>query len=211
MRLSCPPVRLTLSALSGLMRLLRLLLTLVTTWHMLACAYWAVSRLEGFCEYGIDEHPRDSSGASDPYNVLGGTELEPNGFTECSGSSWAPYVGLHDYSLQTQYSAAFFWAVMTTTGVGRDVAPQTDTQIGFTIVVICMGLLLNAFIIGSISTAVATLDATSIKRAQRMESVNSYLTSKNLPSRLRYEIQECVRASCSACFVALNAIRLIVS
>lgn len=41
---------------------------------------------------------------------------------------------------------------------------------------------------GSISSAIATIDATSIKRSQRLEEVMHYLRSKHVPSRLRFEV-----------------------
>jgi hypothetical protein len=73
--------------------------------------------------------------------------------------------------------------------VGRDISPQTNLEVGFTVFVISLGMIVNAFIIGSISTAITMLDARRIKRSSRIEQVTGYLRRKSVPMQLRYEIQ----------------------
>ena len=51
----------------------------------------------------------------------------------------------------TQYLQALFWAIVVTTGVGRDVVPHTEVETCFTIFVIVLGVILYAFILGSFS------------------------------------------------------------
>ena len=101
--------------------------------------------------------------------------------------------GIEREPLDVQYIQSFFWAVMVTSGIGYDVAPQTNIEAVFTILVIMVGIIMYAAIIGSISSAIATLDATSIRRSQRLEEVTTYLRAKHVPARLRYEISDFYR------------------
>jgi hypothetical protein len=46
-------------------------------------------------------------------------------------NSWSPWEALKREPLQTQYTQAFYWALIVTTGVGRDVIPQSDLEASY--------------------------------------------------------------------------------
>ena len=87
-----------------------------------------------------------------------------------------------------RYNQAFFWAVQTSTGVGMDVMPRTAAEVAFTTVIICYGMLMYASVIGAVSAAVAVLDATGIKRQQKLSAVKSYMLQQNVDRELQQEI-----------------------
>lgn len=211
----------------GVLRLFALLAKLVGIWHFVACLYWYIATREGLCTW-FSEAPswsdiadtnttrdgeRDdaySAAYAEFYSFGKATYERPNAAVECI-SHWMPWEGIERESLDVQYMQAFFWAVMVTSGIGYDVAPQTNIECLFTIFVIGLGIIMYdpqaaifilmsdltnpalvryAAIVGSISSAIATIDATSIKRSKRLEEVVHYLHSKAVPARLRFEIQD---------------------
>ena len=110
-----------------------------------------------------------------------------SGFDECV-DSWSPWVMLQKEPLRTQYTQAFYWALIVTTGVGRDVIPQSDLEASYTILVIITGVFMYATVIGSISSGISTLDAHKIARAEKMERIGQYLKKHTVPHTLREEI-----------------------
>ena len=152
----------------GLIQLSRLILTLLTAWHFIACCYWSISLAQGFC-LGEED---------DSFAV---------GFKNCL-EEWTPYTGLKKRPLQEQYTQAFFWAVQVSTGIGRDIIPRTNGQVAFTILVIVFGMLMYASIIGAISSAVSVLDATGIQRSERLGRIKTYLLKLGVKKQLQLEI-----------------------
>ena len=122
-------------------------------WHLIACLYWVVSTSQGFCLWSFTG---DNSSYSD-YNRWDITSgAESNGFQECY-DDWVPWAQIVDEPFSTQYSQAFFWAVMVTTGVGKDINPQSETETNFTIFVISIGIIAYALLIGSLSSSIQSM------------------------------------------------------
>merc|ERR1712048_818011 len=86
----------------SVVRLVKLFGFLLIQWHWIGCTYWAIAAAEGFEK-----------------------DLE-------NKEAWAPMQIVHGFSFGSQYIRAYFWAVMVTTGVGRDIMPTTDVQFIFT-------------------------------------------------------------------------------
>ncbi len=68
---------------------------------------------------------------------------------------------MNEYSFGSQYVRAYFWAVMVATGVGKDIIPATDVQFIFTTSAIIVGVLMYALIVGSVGTALSSIDTPS--------------------------------------------------
>jgi hypothetical protein len=67
------------------------------------------------------------------------------------------------------YSKAFFWAVMATTGVGRDIEPSSSNATVYTIISIVVGVLMYSFIVGSASAALANMDSAGAEKRVKLE------------------------------------------
>jgi hypothetical protein len=136
----------------GYMRLATLLFKLFGMWHFVACSYWFIAVHEGFCtwynpDFGTSTNTTvmEELDLADDYSAFyefgGKNKAAPDAFTECI-NHWMPWEGIEREHLSVQYTQAFFWAVMVTSGIGYDVAPQTNLEAAFTIVVICIGILM---------------------------------------------------------------------
>jgi CRP-like cAMP-binding protein len=79
---------------------------------------------------------------------------------------------------------------MVTTGIGRDISPETDSQTAFTIFVIILGVLMYAVIIGSLSSAVHSIDTQNNDVQKRMEQIELYMRKQGIPVYLRQAIRE---------------------
>ena len=186
----------------GYLRLLQLVVKLFALWHFVACAYWLISVNHGFCNWnsaglhsfvdGDDSDEQDAGNDdqdADFYRFGDTNEAAPDAFQECV-SHWMPWDGLIYEELGVQYSQAFFWAVMVMSGIGYDIAPVTPVETWFTIAVIMVGIIMNAAIIGAIASAIATIDASAIRRSEHLDEVTRYLAQKGIPAKLRFEIQD---------------------
>jgi hypothetical protein len=124
----------------GYMRLATLVFKLFGMWHIIACIYWAIAVHEGFCTWYGEANSNEQ--ADDGFYEFGDSnQARPNAFSECI-NHWMPWEGIEREPLSVQYMQSFFWAVMVTSGIGYDVAPQTNIECAFTIMVICLGIMM---------------------------------------------------------------------
>eukprot|EP00966_Prymnesium_polylepis_P283558 6551329-Prymnesium_polylepis.1 len=109
----------------------------------------------------------------------------------CSPNSWQPSKELLHSGLAFKYAAAFSWgAAMVTTMVPYDIEPQNPLEAYVTSFCMFMGLLLNAFVIGSMASAFASLDAKKQVVRGKLDMVSSYLRIHQVPVDLRNRILE---------------------
>ena len=80
---------------------------------------------------------------------------------------------LADADLKNKYLAAFHWALMATQA--EMTTPQTSEQTLFSVVVLFIGLLVNASVVGSVASLMENMDQNSNARKQLMDDVNEYL------------------------------------
>ena len=78
----------------GVLQLIRHLSLVGCAWHYVACAFWVVARVEGFCD------PFSDDGSSEETN-----DGIAAGFIACL-DVWAPYVGYQRAFFSAQYSQA---------------------------------------------------------------------------------------------------------
>uniref|UniRef100_H3H3Q4 Cyclic nucleotide-binding domain-containing protein n=1 Tax=Phytophthora ramorum TaxID=164328 RepID=H3H3Q4_PHYRM len=103
-------------------------------------------------------------------------------------TTWAPTHEIRSSdSLGQQYVDAFYFAIMVTTA--NDVNPTTPIEKLFTSVMLFVGIVINASIIGSAANLLANLDKEEIARKNQMDSINDYLRFKKVPLNLQNKIR----------------------
>ncbi|KAJ0405321.1 hypothetical protein P43SY_001080 [Pythium insidiosum] len=89
--------------------------------------------------------------------------------------------------LVQQYAHAIYFAIMVTTA--NDVAPTNMTEEVFTSLMLFVGIVINASIIGSAANLLANLDKVAIARKNQMDSINDYMRFKKVPLALQDKIR----------------------
>ncbi|KAG7391750.1 hypothetical protein PHYPSEUDO_003825 [Phytophthora pseudosyringae] len=109
-------------------------------------------------------------------------------FNQSVDTTWSPtYEIRNSNSLGQQYVDAFYFAIMVTTA--NDVSPTTPIEKLFTSVMLFVGIVINASIIGSAANLLANLDKEEIARKNQMDSINDYLRFKKVPLALQNKIR----------------------
>ena len=189
----------------AVLRLFKLLLVLLVFWHWSACLYWFVCWIEEF-QVHQPYFSRDGSNRWVPPPELWCTDAAScptqssiDRFVECErvnattiAAGGTSKVGLSQCPgiVGDQYTYAFFWAVMVTTGIGRDVEPVTSLEHIFSIIWIVLGVVMNAIIIGAASSALQNLDAGGAERREKLENITRYMRQRNVPKDLQKRIRE---------------------
>jgi len=157
----------------SVMRLTKLFIMMLLFSHWLGCAWWFVADLEltGTCETIA--------------GVISAACAEPS-------NAWQPSAELlRSDKLGRQWSAAFFWGVgMVTAMVPYDIQPETEIEVWVTAISMFIGLLLNAFAIGSMASALSSLDAKKSIAAEKLDTLGHYLQINAIGPDLRSKIFE---------------------
>jgi len=91
---------------------------------------------------------------------------------------WTPRAETKDMSFIRQYIRSLLWAVTVTTGIGRDIEPQSSVEGVFTAVSIILGLLMYAIITGSFSSLLQEIDSMDGKRRRNINQIQDYLRQR---------------------------------
>lgn len=102
-------------------------------------------------------------------------------------TTWGPADEIRDSSLGQQYIDALYFAIMVTTA--NDVGPRTSIEKLFTSLMLFIGIVINASIIGSAANLLSNLDKEQIARKNQMDSINDYLRFKKVPLDLQNKIR----------------------
>ena len=152
---------------AGLMRIITLVLISLFICHWFGCLWWLIADLE-----------------------LENEALDSKWFT--GESRWGPPVWLKnapDFGLK--YVHSFYWgAGMATSMVPSEVDPVTKLEVLVTTFTLFFGLMLNAFVISSLASAVASMDSKKELAGAQLDSIRSYLIVKEVPVALRNGIIE---------------------
>jgi len=147
----------------SMLRVSKLMIIMISCCHWMGCLWWFIADLELNCIKG---------------NV-------------CDANEWQPNNELLQSSLGPQFSAAFYWgASFVTTMVPYDIEPKTSLEVYVTSTCMFVGLLLNAFVIGSMASAFASLDAKKEMCRGKLDMVSSYLRIQHVPVDLHNRILE---------------------
>ena len=99
-------------------------------------------------------------------------------------------------SSKMQYATALYWSVTTLTTVGYgDITPDpTNTgQLFFTMLVMLLGVAMYGYIIGSVSTLITNLDTARANYLEKMEEVNLFLKTRDVPAALQERVRNYYR------------------
>lgn len=200
----------------ALQRILKLLAILLFQWHLLACCYWYVVTLENYgkgytffsvdgqnqwvppSELWCDRNDNDlmdyCNNLSPPPNCQGneGKILNKiftllyfyliNLFLFLSKGLFCPA------SIPYQYCWSFFYAIGITVGIGRNVQPSTFWEHVVSIIMIIIGVIMFALIVGSASSLLGNLDSGNAAKRMKLESIQSYLRQRIVPDELQARI-----------------------
>jgi len=152
----------------GVLAVIQLSIIALMCCHWFGCLWWLISDLE-----------------------LQEPELAARWYTG-DINSWHPPPWLkNEQSLWDKYMHSFFWgAGMVTSMVPRDIEPVTALEAGVTTVTMFVGLLLNAFVISSLTTALATMNSKKELAGKQLDTIRNYLLLKGVPADLRSRILE---------------------
>ncbi|MFH1100731.1 MAG: cyclic nucleotide-binding domain-containing protein [Methanobacteriota archaeon] len=88
------------------------------------------------------------------------------------------------------YMNAIYWTITTITTVGYgDITPITDLQKILTMAAMIIGVGVYGFVIGNIASLLSNIDIAKTSFLKQMEDVNSFLTYKSVPKRLKQKVQ----------------------
>ena len=107
-------------------------------------------------------------------------------------NDWQPPTDLlNDDSLGPQYWRAFFWGAGMVTGfVPYDIEPVTEVEVLTTVVCMFLGVMINAVVIGSFTSALSSMDSKKEMCREKLETIGQYLIVHNVSSHLRNSILE---------------------
>jgi voltage-gated potassium channel len=103
---------------------------------------------------------------------------------------WVAVMGIQDADATTRYIRSLYWTIVTMTTVGYgDITPHRDIEYVFTMLVMLLGASGYAFIIGKIASLFSNIDAAKASFWSRIEAVNQYLRSRNVPRSLNEQVR----------------------
>ena len=160
----------------SVVRIFKISVLMMLCCHWMGCAWWLVSDLE------IQAND-DGEGAR--ARRLDKAMLEAQ-------NDWQPPTDLlNDDSLGPQYWRAFFWGAGMVTGfVPYDIEPVTEVEVLTTVVCMFLGVMINAVVIGSFTSALSSMDSKKEMCREKLETIGQYLIVHNVSSHLRNSILE---------------------
>lgn len=106
-------------------------------------------------------------------------------------TSFVPPATVLTEPLEKQYLVAFWWATNVITRVGGSpLGPVTPLEQGLMIPVAFFTLFFVALVIGGVSEVLNRLGDSVSRFRRRVEGVNSYMVSKNIPRKLHRRVKE---------------------
>jgi voltage-gated potassium channel len=89
------------------------------------------------------------------------------------------------------YIDSIYWCITTITTVGYgDISPVTDLQKTLTIAAMFLGVAVYGFVIGNVASLLSNIDTTKASFLKQMEDVNSFLSYKSVPKRLKNKVND---------------------
>lgn len=148
----------------GVLRVAKVFVMLMLVCHWIGCAWWFISDME----------LSGSATPTIPQNV------------------WQPSEELlTSNSLSKQFAAAFLWgAAVATAMLPFDIEPDTEVEQYFTVLCMLWGLVLNAYVIGSIASALSTMDSKKALARGKIETIAAYLQINAVSPELKANILE---------------------
>jgi voltage-gated potassium channel len=175
----------------SILRFLRSFVAMFMLWHFIGCAYYFIVREELGGE--VDCTASDGSihtcyvnhclcGTTDPEDFQILEETDINWYNADHRDQWVPHPEVADWDYSRKYWTSMFWAVEVTTGVGDDIAPKSNMEIGFTVFMAVIGLMMYSIVIGSASSALQNMDTAATERRQTLDRITQYMRARKVPA-----------------------------
>jgi len=159
--------------------------------HWLGCAWWFIADLELTDACARLIATVDGTDGTDGANEAAGNSSSTIAIMlECMSTpqnAWQPEGHLlASGSFGLQFAGAFYWgAGMVTAIVPYDILPATPAEYWVTAVCMVVGLMLNAIVIGSMASALSSLDSRKSIAASKIQSITAYLVMNHVPAELK--------------------------
>ena len=89
------------------------------------------------------------------------------------------------------YIDSIYWCITTITTVGYgDISPVTDLQKILTMAAMFLGVAVYGYVIGNVASLLSNIDITKASFLKQMEDINSYLSYKSVPRRLKHKVHD---------------------
>ena len=165
----------------GLLRVFKLAIIAVFSCHFFGCVWWFVSDLE----MAPPDAVTTLFASLPPGAGAGMTEDDVD-------NGWWPAPWLkHSGRLELKYFHAFYWGAGIALGMTPiDIVPMTTVEAVVTTVLLFFGLLLNAFVISSFTSAFAAIDNKNQLAGKQLDLIRNYLLLKAVPADVRSRILE---------------------
>ena len=153
----------------GLLGVIKLVMISLLCCHWFGCMWWLI------CDLEINEP--DLLGPAREHSVE---------------NNWHPPSWLKESNdLATKYLFAFFWgAGVVTSLVPKDIEPITALESIATTFAMFVGLLLNAYVISSLTAALASMNSKKELAGKQLEAIKQYCMIKGVQADLRSRILE---------------------
>ena len=148
----------------------KLVIVMILCCHWFGCLWWLVSEIEA----DLEDH-ETGSGWNDGVNA------------------WRvqPWLKAADDQFGMKYAHAFLWgASMVTAIVPYDVMPVTALENWVTTLAMFFGLIFNAVVISSLTTALTSMNSKKELSGKQLDTIRNYLYVKAVPNDLRSRILE---------------------
>ena len=110
--------------------------------------------------------------------------------------SWVDEAGLRNTDLHKQYIASLYWALTTVSTVGYgDICPNTTAERVLSMVVMLVGAIMYATIIGNVATHITELDAQRREYQRRMKEIRMFCMKNYLPYQIQRRLLDYVDAN----------------
>lgn len=111
-----------------------------------------------------------------------------NGF---SSNTWVFADSIDSMPPSSQYLRSLYWSLqtMTTVGYGGGVVPVSTLESLVALVVMIIGITIWSYIVGNLSSIIASQDAAAAGYRQKLATVNQYMQVRNLPTSLQKGVQ----------------------
>ena len=160
----------------GISRLFHIVLVILFATHFVGC-FWHgigveldISQATTECSYNIENEPIDQDNLD---------------------QGWVCREGMANHALYHKYIASIYWAFSTLTTVGYgDIFARTVSEQAFSMVMMLLGVSWYAYVVGSISTVLASFDRQNKMVREKLLQVNSFIRETKLPHDLGQRVRQ---------------------
>mmetsp|Transcript_18159 Transcript_18159/g.36614 ORF Transcript_18159/g.36614 Transcript_18159/m.36614 type:complete len:611 (-) Transcript_18159:819-2651(-) len=179
-----------------LMRLVQLIIKLLFISHLVGCGWMAMATLADepdqptwltSFEIAYEESHMAAGEGSPLVSAARHLRLKSD---DVSSDPTGQSGGGMALPLATRYFYSFYWALCTLVGSGSpDVVPVTDSERKYDACVALLSALVFGYVIGEISTLLASLDRQAALVEEKMDAVKEYLAWRQVPRDLSIKVR----------------------